>query len=83
MTWCNTINVQCLCFLFLIYQYYLDVHSPAGQLSKQMKLNVDKTKNIIFNFSMNSQFTTDIELDGKVIETVKEIKLFGTENRKT
>ena len=43
-----------------------------------MKLNVDKTKNIIFNFSKNSQFTTDIELDGKVIETVKETKLLGT-----
>ncbi len=45
---------------------------------KQIKLNVDKTKNIIFNFSKNSQFTTDIELDGKVIETVKETKLLGT-----
>ena len=39
---------------------------------------MDKTKNIIFNFSKNSQFTTDIELDGKVIETVKETKLLGT-----
>ena len=45
---------------------------------KQMKLNVDKTKNIIFNFSRNNQFTTDMELDGKVIETVKETKLLGT-----
>ena len=31
----------------------------------------------IFNFSKNSQFTTEIELDGKVIETVKETKLLG------
>ena len=45
---------------------------------KKMKLNVEKTKNIIFNFSRDSQFTTDIKLDGKVIETVKETKLLGT-----
>ena len=36
---------------------------------KKMKLNVDKTKNIIFNFSKNHQFSTEIKLDGKVIET--------------
>ena len=43
-----------------------------------MKLNVEKTKNVIFNFSRNNQFTTEIELDGKIIETVKETKLLGT-----
>ena len=43
-----------------------------------MKLNIEKTKNIIFNFSKDNQFTTEIELDGKVIETVKETKLLGT-----
>ena len=43
-----------------------------------MKLNVEKTKNIIFNFSRNNQFTTDMELDGRVIETVNETKLLGT-----
>ena len=45
---------------------------------KKMKLNVDKTKNIIFNFSRDNQFSTDIKLDGKVIETVSETKLLGT-----
>ena len=45
---------------------------------KKMKLNVDKTKNIIFNFSKNHQFSTEIKLDGKVIETVNETKLLGT-----
>jgi hypothetical protein len=45
---------------------------------KKMRLNVDKTKNIIFNFSRNNQFSTDIKLDGKVIETVTETKLLGT-----
>ena len=45
---------------------------------KKMRLNVDKTKNIIFNFSRNNQFSNDIKLDGKVIETVTETKLLGT-----
>ena len=43
-----------------------------------MKLNVSKTKNIIFNFSKNNQFSTEIKLDGEVIETVNETKLLGT-----
>ena len=34
---------------------------------KKMKLNVEKTKNIIFNFSRDNQFTTDLELDGRII----------------
>jgi hypothetical protein len=45
---------------------------------KKMKLNVDKTKNMIFNLSKGHQFTTDIKLDDKAIETVKETKLLGT-----
>ena len=42
---------------------------------KKMKLNVKK---MIFIFSKNHQFTTDLELDGEAIETVKETKLLGT-----
>ena len=45
---------------------------------KKMKLNIDKTKNMIFNFSINNQFSTEVKLDGKVIETVSETKLLGT-----
>ena len=45
---------------------------------KQMKLNCKKTKNIVFNFSKNNQFSTDLKLDGEVIETVRETKLLGT-----
>ena len=44
----------------------------------KMKLNPKKTKNIIFNFSKQNQFTTDIVLQGEKIETVKETKLLGT-----
>ena len=43
-----------------------------------MLLNVQKTKNVIFNFSKNSQFTTEIKLKGEKIETVNETKLLGT-----
>ena len=45
---------------------------------KQMLLNVKKTKNIIFNFSKNLQFSTDIQLGDETIETVSEAKLLGT-----
>ena len=45
---------------------------------KKMKLNASKTKNIIFNFSKDNKFSTEIKLDGEVIETVNETKLLGT-----
>ena len=45
---------------------------------KQMKLNILKTKNIIFNFSSDKKFSTDIRLKKDVIETVTEAKLLGT-----
>ncbi len=45
---------------------------------KQMKLNTKKTKNMIFNFSKNNQFSTEIRICNEVIETVKETKLLGT-----
>ena len=45
---------------------------------KKMLLNVQKTKNVIFNFSKNSQFTTEIQLNGETIETVSDTKLLGT-----
>ena len=43
-----------------------------------MILNEDKTKNMVFNFIKTKQFSTHITLNGKVIETVKEMKLLGT-----
>ena len=46
--------------------------------SKQMRLNEKKTNNIIFNFTKNSQFSTDIKLNGEIVETVTEAKLLGT-----
>ena len=46
--------------------------------SKKMKLNSNKTKNIIFNYSKNYQFSTDLKLKDDIIETVRETKLLGT-----
>ena len=40
-----------------------------------MRLNEKKTKNIIFNFNRKFQFTTDISVNNKNIEVVKETKL--------
>ena len=45
---------------------------------KKMLLNVKKTKNMVFNFSKNLQFSTDIKLGSETIETVSEAKLLGT-----
>ena len=43
-----------------------------------MKLNEKKTKNIIFNFSRNHQFTTSLSVNNEKIELVEEAKLLGT-----
>ena len=43
-----------------------------------MVINEDKTKCMVFNFTKNKQFSTRLTLNGKLIETVKEIKLLGT-----
>jgi len=46
--------------------------------NKKMKLNEKKTKNIIFNFSKKYQFSTNLKVNDKSIELVKETKLLGT-----
>ena len=46
--------------------------------NKKMKLNEKKTKNIIFNFTRKYQFTTNLSVNNKKIEIVKETKLLGT-----
>ena len=43
-----------------------------------MKINELKTKNMIFNFSKNYQFTTRLTLKGSNIDTVDKVKLLGT-----
>ena len=43
-----------------------------------MKLNIRKTKNLIFNFSKKYQFTTKLNVDKENIEMVRETTLLGT-----
>ena len=46
--------------------------------NKKMRLNEDKTKNVIFNFSKKYQFTTNLSVNEKEIELVEEVRLLGT-----
>ena len=56
--------------------------SPAvlvlGLSLAKMKLNVKKTKSMIFNFTKNLQFTTNLDINNEPIEVVEETKLLGT-----
>ena len=45
---------------------------------KKMKLNVKKTKTMLFNFTKKYQFTTKLNLMDENIEMVRETKLLGT-----
>ena len=45
---------------------------------KKMKLNIKKTKNMIFNFTKKHQFFTQLTVNDEPIEVVKETKLLGT-----
>ena len=45
---------------------------------QQMKINENKTKTIIFNFTRKFQFQTDLKLNEEIIETQNECKLLGT-----
>ena len=58
-------------------QEYLNKISFWTQENK-MKLNVDKTKLMIFNFSDKFQFSTRLTVGGKPLETVNKAKLLGT-----
>ena len=60
----------------LSQKYMEDIKTWTDE--NKMKLNEKKTKNMIFNFSTNKQFSTDIKVNGEVIETVREAKLLGT-----
>ena len=45
--------------------------------SKQTKLNVDKTKYMIMNFTNNYQFQTRLQLQGHLLEQVHQARLLG------
>ena len=50
----------------------------AWTTNQKMILNEEKTKSRIFNFTKNKKFSTFLELNGKKVENVSEIKLLGT-----
>ena len=58
-------------------QYYLDQISEWTK-NQKMKINENKSKIMVFNFTKNYQFSTRLELEGKILETVSETKLLGT-----
>ena len=47
-------------------------------LRKLSKLNVDKSKIMIFNFNESMQFSTQLYLEETLLETIAETKLLGT-----
>ena len=60
-------------------QEYLNSISEWTNKQK-MKLNIDKSKIMIFNFTQNYQFTTRVSIDNTNLEVVNETKLLGTHN---
>ena len=46
-------------------------------IEKKMKLNQDKTKYMIFNFTYNYQFSTRLYMNNILLDCVNEIKLLG------
>ena len=71
-----------------INQKYLPNEHPQSQsyLNKieqwthanKMKLNVDKSKVMIFNFTDNHQFATRLYMEGVLLDTITHTKLLGT-----
>ena len=45
---------------------------------RKMKLNTDKSKIMIFNFTHNHQFTTRVNIDDVKLEVIDNTKLLGT-----
>ena len=58
-------------------QDYLDQIQTWTNQNK-MKLNVDKSKVMIFNFTEESQFATRLYLENTLLDTITETKLLGS-----
>ena len=57
-------------------KHYQDIENWTEK--NKMKLNTEKTKNMIFNYTNNYQFTTRLSLCDEKIEVLKSTKLLGT-----
>ena len=42
------------------------------------KINLEKSKTMIFNFTDNHQFGTRLQMEGNNLEVVKNVRLLGT-----
>ena len=58
-------------------QGYLEAINNWTEQQK-MILHPTKTKNMIFNFSHNKQFSTNLSVKGEIVETLQETRLLGT-----
>ena len=58
-------------------QEYLD-KIDSWTNSQKMKINSNKTKTMLFNFTNKYQFRTRLKLNNETIETVDHMKLLGT-----
>ena len=47
-------------------------------VKQKMRINEKKTKNLIFNFTDNYQFSTRLQLKGQNIQIVDQMKILGT-----
>ena len=61
----------------LVSQQYIDSINEWTKDHK-MKINSEKTKTMLFNYTNNYQFRTRLKLNDEVLETVTETKLLGT-----
>ena len=62
---------------YLKSQEYLETIHQRSEDNK-MQLNVDKSKMMIFNFTRNYQFATNVSHNGNDMEVITETKLLGT-----
>ena len=58
-------------------QFFLDQISQWTKEQKMM-INKKKSKTIIFNFTNNYKFSTRLNIEGEILETVEDTKLLGT-----
>ena len=61
----------------ILYKENLSLINSWTKKNK-MIINMKKTKNMIFNFTRNHQFTIRFKEENKVVEVVDEMKLLGT-----
>ena len=67
----------------LVMPEHLKSQDHLNSISKwtekqKMRLNIKKTKSMIFNFSRKHQFTTQLSVNSESVEIVREAKLLGT-----